>query len=165
MSHELFFLACRAVEIYSPARDVWEPGPPMPPQDAMSFVSGATLGRHLYIVGEAAHVSQRVLALDRTSQNWQSRPFTRIPRAAAAVAAASSTLYVMVGLRSLWTDAEGAAGNHFCIHQLNFRHTQMPADTCAEGSLRFCTAFEHLAYQENRQSCMPIGPPTVKAPL
>lgn len=68
----------------------------MPPQDAMSFVSGATLGRHLYIVGEAAHVSQRVLALDRTSQNWQSRPFTRIPRAAAAVAAASSTLYVMV---------------------------------------------------------------------
>ena len=62
----------------------------------MSFVSGATLGRHLYIVGEAAHVSQSVLALDRGSQRWQSRPCTLIPRAGAAVAAASDTLFVVV---------------------------------------------------------------------
>ncbi|KAK9842973.1 hypothetical protein WJX74_005059 [Apatococcus lobatus] len=95
--HDPDWRPLRAVEMYSPARDVWEPGPPMPPQDGMSFVSGATLGRHLYIVGEAAHVSQRVLALDRASQIWQSRPFTLIPRAAAAVAAASSTLYVVGG--------------------------------------------------------------------
>ena len=53
-------LACRTVDVYSPTRDQWEPGPAMPPQDAMSFVSGATIGRHVYIVGEAAHVSQRV---------------------------------------------------------------------------------------------------------